>query len=357
MVTTNIVLGDCLEKLKQIKDNSIDLVFADPPYNLQLNKTLYRPDSSLVKGLQNVEWDKFSSFEEYDIFTLKWLQECKRVLKPTGCLWVIGSYHNVFRLGYIIQNLDFWILNDIVWRKNNPMPNFKGTRFTNAHELLIWATKEKTTKNTFNYSSMKIFNDDKQMQSIWDIAVCKGEERLKTNKITAHPTQKPIELLIRILLSSTNKGDTVLDPFLGSGTTGVVAKMLGCNFIGIEKNEEYYNLAKDRIKNTKQLEDNLLQFKPIKITTRVSLAALIESKLLTVGQKLFNHNKSCIAEVCIDGSLVAKKDKLVYKGSIHTLAKSLSKSSKNGWDFWFFTNKEKAIISINTLRLEYLNLI
>jgi modification methylase len=357
MIANNIILGDCLDKLSEIKDNTIDLIFADPPYNLQLNKTLYRPDSSLVKGLQNVEWDKFSSFEEYDIFTLKWLKECKRVLKPAGCLWVIGSYHNIFRLGYAIQNLDFWILNDIVWRKNNPMPNFKGTRFTNAHELLIWATKEKTTKNTFNYSSMKIFNDDKQMQSIWDIAVCKGEERLKNNKITAHPTQKPIELLIRILLSSTNKGDTVLDPFLGSGTTGVVAKMLGCNFIGIEKNEEYYNLAKERIESTKPIENNLLAIKPIKITSRVSLAMLIESKLLKVGQKIFSHNKSCIAELCIDGSLVTKVNKINYKGSIHSLAKDLSKSSKNGWDFWFYLDNENKIKSINYLRLQYLNLL
>ena len=238
MEVNKIIHGDCLKVLKTFQDESIDLVFADPPYNLQLNKELYRPDSSRVSAV-NDDWDKFTSFEKYDEFTEKWLFHCKRVLKPNGALWVIGSYHNIFRVGKIIQDLGFWILNDIIWRKTNPMPNFKGTRFTNAHETLIWASKSKKSKFTFNYDSMKSLNEDVQMRSDWLIPICSGNERLKDNGTKLHSTQKPESLLSRIILSSSNQGDLILDPFLGSGTTACVAKKYNRRWIGIEREKKY----------------------------------------------------------------------------------------------------------------------
>ena len=234
--SSKYILGDSLIELKKLKDHSVDMVFCDPPYNLQLSKTLYRPDATKVSGV-NDDWDKFNNFQDYDIFTKTWLSEIKRILKPDGCLWVIGSYHNIYRIGYILQNLNFWILNDIIWRKTNPMPNFKGTRFTNAHETLIWAANSKCSKYTFNYQTMKQLNDNKQMRSDdWLINICSGKERLKDIKNQKlHNTQKPEELLLRVVLSSTKPGDLVLDPFFGTGTTGVVCKKLGRKFIGIEK--------------------------------------------------------------------------------------------------------------------------
>ena len=239
MEINKIIHGDCLKVLETFQDESIDLVFADPPYNLQLNKELYRPNSSRVSAV-NDDWDKFTSFEKYDEFTEKWLFHCKRVLKPNGALWVIGSYHNIFRVGKIIQDLGFWILNDIIWRKTNPMPNFKGTRFTNAHETLIWASKSQKSKFTFNYDSMKSLNEDIQMRSDWLIPICSGNERLKDNGTKLHSTQKPESLLARIILSSTNQGDLILDPFLGSGTTACVAKKYNRRWIGIEREENIY---------------------------------------------------------------------------------------------------------------------
>ena len=249
-----IINSDSLKELKKIPDESIDLIFADPPYNLQLRNQLTRPDRSRVNAV-NDDWDQFESFKIYDDFTVNWLRECKRVLKKNGSIWVIGSYHNIFRVGAKIQDLGFWILNDVIWNKNNPMPNFRGTRFTNAHETLIWASKNKNSKYTFNYQSLKCLNDDLQMRSTWNLPICNGKERLKENGKKVHSTQKPESLLHRILLASSNKNDLILDPFLGSGTTAVVAKKLGRIFYGIEKNKKYFEAATKRLKNTKLIEN------------------------------------------------------------------------------------------------------
>ena len=237
--SNKIINGDCLKELKKIPDKTFELVFADPPYNMQIGEKLTRPDSSKVNGV-NDKWDQFNSFKHYDEFCKSWLAECKRVLKDNGSIWVIGSYHNIFRLGYHLQNLGYWLLNDVIWRKNNPMPNFRGTRFTNAHETLIWASKTKKSKYTFNYQSLKCLNDDLQMRSDWTLPICNGKERLKKNGKKIHSTQKPEALLHRIILATTNKGDTVFDPFLGTGTTAVVSKKLGRNYFGIEKDKKYF---------------------------------------------------------------------------------------------------------------------
>ena len=247
METNRIIQGDCVEVLKSLPSESVDLIFADPPYNLQLKKELNRPDNSKVNAV-NDDWDKFSSFKKYDFFTYCWLKECKRILKSNGTIWVIGSYHNIFRVGKTLQDLGFWILNDVIWRKTNPMPNFKGTRFTNAHETLIWASKKEASKYTFNYNAMKSLNGDIQMRSDWDIPICSGKERLQHNGEKVHSTQKPEMLLSRIILSSTNPDDIVLDPFMGSGTTAFVAKKLKRNWIGIEKENKYIKLIQNRIK-------------------------------------------------------------------------------------------------------------
>ena len=272
--SSKYILGDSLRELKKIKDQSVDMVFSDPPYNLQLSKTLYRPDATKVAGV-NDEWDKFNNFEDYDIFTRTWLSEVKRILKPDGCLWVIGSYHNIYRIGYILQNLNFWILNDIIWRKTNPMPNFKGTRFTNAHETLIWAANSKCSKYTINYQTMKQLNNNKQMRSDdWLINICSGHERLKDiNKQKIHNTQKPEELLLRVILSSTKPGDLILDPFFGTGTTGVICKKLGRKFIGIEKNATYIKEAKKRILKVKRIKSEEIRILNKKITKKINIAS------------------------------------------------------------------------------------
>ena len=252
-----ILNGDCVEGLKKIPDKSFDLIFADPPYNLQIGEKLKRPDDSKVNGVDD-KWDQFESFKHYDNFCKNWLSECKRILKDNGSIWVIGSYHNIFRLGYHLQNLNYWLLNDVIWRKNNPMPNFRGTRFTNAHETLIWASKNKKSKYTFNYQSLKCLNDDLQMRSDWTFPICSGKERLKKNGKKIHSTQKPEALLHRILLASTNKNDLVFDPFLGTGTTAVVAKKIGRNYFGIEKEKKYFKTAKQRLEKTAKIEDHYL---------------------------------------------------------------------------------------------------
>ena len=232
-----IINGESLEVLKKIPSKTFDLVFADPPYNMQIGEKLKRPDNSKVHGV-NDKWDQFLNFKHYDEFSKEWLKQCKRILKDNGSMWVIGTYHNIFRLGYHIQNLNYWILNDVIWRKNNPMPNFKGTRFTNAHETLIWASKSKKSKYTFNYQSLKCLNDDLQMRSDWTLPICNGKERLKKNGKKIHSTQKPEALLHRIILATTNKGDLICDPFIGTGTTAVVSKKLGRNYYGIEKDKK-----------------------------------------------------------------------------------------------------------------------
>ena len=276
LLNSKYILGDTLEELKKIKDQSVDMVFSDPPYNLQLSKKLYRPDLTVVSGVSD-NWDKFNNFKDYDTFTEKWLTETKRILKPDGCLWVIGSYHNIFRIGYVLQNLQFWILNDIIWRKTNPMPNFKGTRFTNAHETLIWAANSKSSKYTFNYQTMKKLNGNKQMRSDdWLINICSGKERLKDiNKQKIHNTQKPEELLMRIILSSTSPGDIVLDPFFGTGTTGAVCKKLGRRFIGIEKNATYLKEAKKRILKIKKIKNEDIKIINKKISNKISISKML----------------------------------------------------------------------------------
>ena len=270
-----ILNGDCVEELKKIPDKSFDLIFADPPYNLQIGKKLKRPDNSKVNGVKD-KWDQFKNFEQYDNFCKKWLGECKRVLKDNGSIWVIGSYHNIFRVGYHVQNLGYWILNDVIWKKNNPRPNFRGTRFTNAHETLIWASKNKNSKYTFNYQSLKCLNDDLQMRSDWPLPICNGSERIKKGGKKIHSTQKPESLLYRILLASTNKDDFIFDPFLGSGTTAVVAKKMGRKYFGIEKEEKYFKVAKKRLEKTTKIEDHYLDtIKNNKLKPRIPFGSLI----------------------------------------------------------------------------------
>ena len=326
-----IINGNSLEILKKIPSKSFDLVFADPPYNMQIGKRLKRPDDSKVYGV-NDKWDQFSDFEHYDNFSKTWLKECKRVLKDNGSIWVIGTYHNIFRLGYYIQNLNYWILNDVIWRKNNPMPNFKGTRFTNAHETLIWASKNKRSKYTFNYQSLKCLNDDLQMRSDWTVPICNGKERLKKNGKKVHSTQKPESLLYRIILATTNKGDVIFDPFLGTGTTAVVAKKLGRRYFGIEKDRRYFESAKERINKASIIEDDYLDtLQNNKSKPRVPFGSLIEMGLIKPGTILFDPKKKFNAKIMVDGSLKCQQT----AGSIHKVAaKMMGAESCNGWTYW-----------------------
>ena len=328
-----ILNGDSLKELKKIPSESFDLIFADPPYNLQLRNQLVRPDRSKVNAV-NDKWDQFESFSTYDDFTTKWLQECRRILKKNGSIWVIGSYHNIFRVGAKIQDLGFWILNDVIWNKNNPMPNFRGTRFTNAHETLIWASKDKNSKYTFNYQSLKCLNDDLQMRSTWNLPICNGNERLKDKGKKVHSTQKPEALLHRILLASTNKNDLVLDPFLGSGTTAVVAKKLGRIFYGIEKEKKYFDAATKRIKNTKIIEDDYLDtLKNNRSKPRIPFGSLVELGVIKPGTQIYDQKKKINAKIMVDGSIKYQKS----EGSIHKVAaKILGAESCNGWTYWYY---------------------
>lgn len=348
-----ILAGGCVEKMKTLPDRSIDLIFADPPYNLQLQGELHRPDNSKVQGVDDA-WDKFSSFAEYDKFSREWLSEAKRLLKDDSAIWVIGSYHNIFRIGSIMQDLGFWILNDIVWRKTNPMPNFRGRRFTNAHETMIWASKSEHSKYRFNYDAMKALNEDLQMRSDWTIPLCTGGERLKKGDgQKAHPTQKPEALLHRVILSSTEVDDVVLDPFFGTGTTGAVAKKLGRNFIGIEREKEYIAFAKERIAGIKSGDDDSL-FKSIekRAEPRVPFGQVVEQGMLTPGTMLFDHSRRFTARVRADGNLVARNHAGDHKGSIHKVGAALQGlPSCNGWTFWHFENKGKTS-PIDVLRQE-----
>jgi len=353
MKLNTIIQGDCIEELKKIPDNTIDLIFADPPYNMQLKKTLYRPNNTKVDGV-NDEWDKFSSFSEYDEFCTNWLKECKRVLKDTGTIWIIGSYHNIFRVGNIMLNLGFWILNDVTWYKTNPMPNFLGKRFTNATETLLWCSKEqKCKKYTFNHKLMKKYNNDKQMTSVWQIGLCIGEERLKGDDgKKAHSTQKPEELLKRVILSSSKQNDIVLDPFFGTGTTGAVAKKLKRNFIGIEKESNYIKLAKKRIDGIKTFFEEADWEESIKEKQiRVPFGTLIKEKLIKIGENL--HSKktyNATAFVLSDGKL-QYNDSI---GSIHRIGAMIQQTpSCNGWKFWYVIRNDKSIL-IDELRNEYL---
>jgi modification methylase len=350
----NVILaGECIEKMRALPSRSIDMIFADPPYNLQLGGDLHRPDNSEVKGVVE-DWDKFSSFSSYDKFTREWLIEARRLLKDDGAIWVIGSYHNIFRMGAILQDLGFWILNDIVWRKTNPMPNFRGRRFTNAHETLIWAAKSESSKYRFNYDAMKSLNEDLQMRSDWTLPLCTGGERLKkTNGEKAHPTQKPESLLYRVLLSSTEVGDTVLDPFFGTGTTGAVAKKLGRNFIGIERDQEYRAYAQERIDSITTGDDgSLLKSIEKRAEPRVPFGQVVELGMLEPGTVLFDTSRRYSARVRADGNLVARSHTGDHKGSIHKVGAALQGlPSCNGWTFWHFENKGKTW-PIDVLRQE-----
>ncbi len=326
-----IINGNSLEELKKIPRETFDLIFADPPYNLQLKSELTRPDRSKVSAV-NDKWDQFENFQKYDDFTYEWLSECKRILKKNGAIWVIGSYHNIFRVGTAIQNLGFWILNDVIWNKNNPMPNFRGTRFTNAHETLIWASKSEKSKYTFNYQSLKCLNDDLQMRSNWDLPICNGSERLKKDGKKIHSTQKPEALLHRILLATSNKNDLILDPFLGSGTTATVAKKLGRNYFGIEKEKNYFKAAEQRIKATKPIEDDLLDtLKNNRSKPRIPFGSLVELGIIKPGTNIFDNKKKITARILADGSIKHNQ----AEGSIHKVAATiLGAESCNGWTFW-----------------------
>ncbi|SFS49994.1 site-specific DNA-methyltransferase [Brevundimonas viscosa] len=342
--------GDCIEVLRSLPDASVDMVFADPPYNLQLGGDLLRPDNSKVDAVDD-DWDKFASFADYDAFSRAWLTECRRVLKPEGSIWVIGSYHNVFRLGAAIQDLGFWVLNDIIWRKSNPMPNFKGTRFTNAHETLIWAARSREQKRyTFNYDALKAFNEDTQMRSDWTLALCTGEERLKDDEgKKAHPTQKPEALLHRVLLAATRPGDVVLDPFFGTGTTGAAAKRLGRRFVGIERDEGYAKLAEKRIKAVvPAAPEDLAVMGSKRAEPKVPFGALVEAGLLRPGDRLYCPKGEREARVRADGSL-AYGD---LTGSIHKLGALLENAPAcNGWTYWRFKT-DQGLRSIDALRAE-----
>ena len=352
-----IIKGDCIKSMRSLPDNSIDVIFADPPYNLQLKNDLSRPDSSKVNGVTE-GWDRFKSFEEYDKFTKDWISEAQRILKPEGTIWVIGSYHNIFRVGNAMQNLGFWILNDIIWYKSNPMPNFKGTRFTNAHETIIWASKNHNSKYNCNYNKKKYLNEGTQMRSDWYIPICSGGERIKdSNGNKIHSTQKPEALLYRVLLSSSKKDDIILDPFFGTGTTGAVAKKLGRNFIGLEREDIYINAAKKRIKEIDSPDEQFLSTTVSKKTQkRVPFGSLVENGLIKPGAVLRGpkslKSKKFMATVRADGSLSMNGE----SGSIHQMsAKVQGKETSNGWTFWYL-EKEGKLELIDDLRTEFLSI-
>ncbi len=342
----DILCGDVLAQMARLPANSVDVVFADPPYNLQLKNELHRPDNSKVDAV-NDDWDKFSSYAAYDEFTRAWLVEARRILKPTGTLWVIGSYHNIFRVGTALQDLGYWILNDIIWRKSNPMPNFRGTRFTNAHETLIWAAPdENATGYRFNYQAMKMLNEDVQMRSDWLLPICSGAERLKDKKgQKLHPTQKPEALLYRVLLASTERGDIVLDPFFGSGTTGAVAKYLGRHFIGIDADADYVKAARARIEAIQPREDELLAITPSKrAQPRVPFGSLVENGMIKPGTNLFDQARRYQARVRADGSLFIKQGREAMSGSIHKMGAYVQGAQAcNGWTFWHMADGDELV--------------
>ncbi|MEZ5773472.1 MAG: DNA methyltransferase [Hyphomicrobiaceae bacterium] len=331
---SRIDLGDCIAGLRRLPAGCADLVFADPPYNLQLDRDLLRPDNSVVDGVDD-DWDKFDSFADYDRFTRDWLGAARTVLKPDGAIWVIGSYHNIYRLGAALQDAGFWILNDVVWRKVNPMPNFRGRRLTNAHETLIWAARDRASRYTFNYEAMKALNDDVQLRSDWLFPICSGPERLKDEGgRKAHPTQKPEALLHRILLASTKPGDLVVDPFFGTGTTGAVAKRLGRRCIGIERDPDYVRAAEERIARVEPLPPATLEVAPSKrAEPRVGFGTLVELGIIEPGAILFDGRRRIQAEVKADGTLAGAG----ARGSIHRLGAVVQgRSACNGWTYWHF---------------------
>jgi modification methylase len=341
-----IVAGDCIAVMRGLPEASVDLVFADPPYNLQLRGELHRPDNSRVDAVDD-DWDRFGSFAAYDAFTKAWLAEARRVLKPDGAIWVIGSYHNIFRVGTAMQDAGFWLLNDVIWRKSNPMPNFRGKRLTNAHETLIWASRGEGAKYTFNYDALKALNDGVQMRSDWVLPLCTGHERLKDgNGDKAHPTQKPEALLHRILIATTKPGDVVLDPFFGTGTTGAVARMLGRDFIGIERESAYIAAAEARLAQVRPFDRSALETSASKrAEPRVPFGQLVERGLLRPGEVLTNA-RGQTARVRADGTLIGAE----VKGSIHQVGAHLEHApSCNGWTYWHFA-REGQLVPIDVLR-------
>jgi len=341
-----IMAGDCIEAMLSLPEASVDLIFADPPYNLQLRGDPHRPDNSLVDAVDD-HWDQFASFESYDRFTRDWLAAARRLLKPNGAIWVIGSYHNIFRVGTALQDQRYWILNDVVWRKSNPMPNFKGKRLTNAHETLIWASKSEASKYTFNYEALKALNDGIQMRSDWVLPICTGHERIKNAAgDKAHPTQKPESLLHRILVATTHPGDVVLDPFFGTGTSGAVAKMLGRDFIGIEREEAYRLVAAERLARVRRLDAAGLEVTGSRrAEPRVPFGQVVERGMLSPGEVLTSP-RGATAKVRADGTLVSQDS----KGSIHQVGAALEGApSCNGWTYWSF-KREGKLIPIDWLR-------
>jgi modification methylase len=344
-----ILEEDCVAAMARLPAGSIDMIFADPPYNLQLGGDLFRPEGGRVDAVDD-DWDKFATFADYDLFTRAWLKEARRVLKPNGTLWVIGSYHNIFRVGASLQDQGFWILNDIIWRKSNPMPNFRGTRFTNAHETLIWASHGEDSRYTFNYRAMKALNDELQMRSDWLLPICSGGERVKDGGVKAHPTQKPEALLYRVLLACTNPGDVVLDPFFGTGTTGAVARRLGRRWIGIEREKRYVRVARERIESTLKLDESAMRVMASKRNQpRVPFGTLVEIGMIAPGTELTDSKRRWSARVCADGSI----EQGGVLGSIHRIGAAVQNAPAcNGWAFWHF-DRDGALAPLDVLRQLY----
>jgi modification methylase len=348
----SILQGDCIAEMARLPAKSVDMIFADPPYNLQLGGDLFRPEGSRVDAVDD-DWDKFDSLTAYDNFTRDWLEQARRILKDNGTIWVIGSYHNIYRVGSLLQDAEFWILNDIVWRKSNPMPNFRGTRFTNAHETLLWCAKDEKARYTFNYRAMKALNEDLQMRSDWLMPICSGSERVKGDDgAKAHPTQKPEALLYRILLACTKPGDVVLDPFFGTGTTGAVARRLGRRWIGIEREKTYVKVAKERIASTLPLDESAMQTVPDKREQpRVAFGVLVESGLVPPGTVLTDAKRRWTASVRADGSLTSG----AHAGSIHKVGAALQGApSCNGWTFWH-VEQAGSLQALDVLRQQHLS--
>jgi len=351
-IKNTILHGDIIKNLKNIPTNSIDLIFADPPYFMQTEGQLLRTEGTKFSGVDD-DWDKFENYQQYDKFCTEWLIESKRILKDNGTIWVIGAFQNIYRIGYIMQNLGFWILNDVIWSKPNPVPNFKGTRFTNASETMLWCTKNQKAKYTFNYKTMKHLNNGKQMKSVWNIGLCIGNERIKNKDgKKAHSTQKPEALLMNVILSASKVGDIVLDPFMGSGTTAAVAKLTNRNFIGIEREKKYIKVANERLKKiiadtNNPIYNNLLDIRP----PRVSVVQLIENNYLKLGEDFYTNKEKPNCKLHTDGHLINTQNEVF---SIHKMsAKLLQKTNHNGWDFWK-VKRNKKLVSINDIRSEYL---
>jgi modification methylase len=332
-----VLQGDCRAILASLPERSVDLIFADPPYNLQLQQDLWRPNMTKVDAV-NDAWDRFEDFAAYDCFTREWLQACRRVLTDTGTIWIIGSYHNIYRVGTILMDLGYWILNDVVWSRTNPMPNFRGVRFTNAHETLIWAQKTKGAKYTFNYQAMKALNDDLQMRSVWELPLCTGKERIRVGGEKAHSTQKPEALLYRVILSSSNVGDVVLDPFLGSGTTAAVAKKLRRRWIGIERDAEYVRIAEARLRDIEAevFPEESLTLPDRRRAPRIPFGSLLEHGLLRPGQTLYFRGKTELPALILASGHLQRAD---VTGSIHQVGRALMNAPCNGWEHWYFDDE------------------